>query len=191
MNYYIGDLHLGHDNCIHFDNRPFQSVDEMDEAIIQNWNGRVTSEDTVYILGDAFFKNEERSIRTIERLNGHKHLIRGNHDRVHGKLANYWESIQYYLELDDKVDDEKIHLILCHFAMPFYNRGHYGSVMLYGHVHSSREWIMLEKWKRELWEMEIPCNMINVGCMMDYMGYTPRTAKEILAANPIPFRLAK
>jgi len=187
MNYYIGDLHIGHVSSIRFDNRPFASVEEMDEAIIQNWNSRITDDDTVYVLGDAFFKNEARSVAAISRLNGVKHLIRGNHDRIHGRLANFWESIEYYRELDDG----DIHLALCHFPIPFYNRQHYGSAMFYGHVHSSREWLMLEKWKKELWEKDIPCNMINVGCMMDYMGYTPRTAKEILDANPVPFRLEK
>ena len=58
--------------------------------------------------------------------------------------------------------------------------------MLYGHVHNTREQDFIEKWKRELWESEIPCNMINVGCMMEYMKYTPRTLDEILAANPAP-----
>ena len=44
----------------------------------------------------------------------------------------------------------------------------------------------IEKWKHELWDAEIPCNMINVGAMMTYMNYTPRTLEEILEANPAP-----
>lgn len=58
--------------------------------------------------------------------------------------------------------------------------------MLYGHVHNTREWHFVEKWKRELWDAEIPCRIINVGCMMEYMKYTPRTLDEILEANPAP-----
>ena len=58
--------------------------------------------------------------------------------------------------------------------------------MLYGHVHNTREWQLVEKWKHEKWDMGIPSRLINVGCMMDYMRYTPRTLEELLDANPMP-----
>lgn len=182
MIYYIADNHFGHKNVIRFDNRPFADTVLMDEVLVHNWNARVTEDDTVYILGDCFWKNEENSIKLIQRLKGHKHLIRGNHDRVHGRLRFYYESIEHYAEIND--NDRLV--ILCHYPIPFYKNQHYGAVMLYGHVHNTREQDFIEKWKRELWESEIPCNMINVGCMMEYMKYTPRTLDEILAANPAP-----
>ena len=72
MIYYIADMHFGHTNVLRFDNRPFPDTAQMDDTLIQNWNGRVTSDDTVYVLGDAFWKNEENSIRIMERLRGHK-----------------------------------------------------------------------------------------------------------------------
>lgn len=182
MIYYIADNHFGHKNVIRFDNRPFADTVLMDEVLVHNWNERVTEDDTVYILGDCFWKNEENSVKLIQRLNGHKHLIRGNHDRVHGRLRFYYESIEHYAEIND---NNRL-VILCHYPIPFYKNQHYGAVMLYGHVHNTREQDFIEKWKRELWESEIPCNMINVGCMMEYMKYTPRTLDEILAANPAP-----
>ncbi len=52
MNFYISDLHLGHYNVIKMCNRPFSSVEEMDETLINNWNAAVHDEDDVYILGD-------------------------------------------------------------------------------------------------------------------------------------------
>ncbi len=52
MNFYISDLHIGHANAIRFDKRPFADIDEMNRAIIDNWNSRVKAEDTVYVLGD-------------------------------------------------------------------------------------------------------------------------------------------
>ena len=58
MNFYIGDPHLGHEAIIRLRNRPFADVDEMDEAIISNWNSRVTNGDTVFILGDMMFRNK-------------------------------------------------------------------------------------------------------------------------------------
>ena len=89
MIYYIADMHFGHTNVLRFDNRPFSDTAQMDDTLIQNWNERVATDDTVYVLGDAFWKNEENSIRIIQQLNGHKHLIQGNHDRVKGKLRFY------------------------------------------------------------------------------------------------------
>ena len=154
----------------------------MDEVLIHNWNERVTDEDTVYVLGDAFWKNEESSVKIIQRLNGHKHLIRGNHDRVHGRLRFHWESIEQYAE----INDGNTLVIMSHYPIMFYKNQHYGSVMLYGHVHNTREWQLVEKWKHEQWDMGIPSRLINVGCMMDYMRYTPRTLEELLDANPMP-----
>ena len=116
------------------------------------------------MLGDAFWKNEENSIRIMERLQGHKHLIQGNHDRVKGKLRPYWESIEQYAE----INDEKRLVILSHYPILFYKNQHYGAVMLYGHVHNTREWKLVEKWKNEQWAMGIPSRLINVGCIFEH-----------------------
>ena len=182
MIYYISDLHFGHKNVLRFDNRPFADADLMDKVLINNWNERVTEDDTVYVLGDAFWKNEEGSVSIMHRLNGHKHLIQGNHDRVHGRLRFHWESITEYAE----INDNGRYVILSHYPIMFYRNQHYGSIMLYGHVHNTREWKFVEKWKQEQWDMGLPCRIINVGCMMPYMNYTPRTLDEILDANPAP-----
>ena len=72
------------------------------------------------------------------------------------------------------------------YPILFYKNQHYGAVMLYGHVHNTREWKLVEKWKNEQWAMGIPSRLINVGCMMDYMRYTPRTLTELLDANLMP-----
>ena len=182
MIYYIADMHFGHENVLRFDSRPFFDTNQMEKEMIGSWNARVTEADTVYLLGDAFWRNEENSVRILQRLNGHKYLILGNHDRVKGRLRPMWESIEPYAEIND--GDTLV--ILSHYPIPFYKNQHYGSVMLYGHVHGTREWHYVEQWKRELWEAGIPCNLINVGCMMEYVQYTPRTLSELLAANPSP-----
>ena len=177
--FYIADMHFGHKNILKYDKRPFADTEQMDEEIIRRWNERVCDDDTVYVLGDAFFKGEERSIEIMKRLNGHKRLIRGNHDRNNGKLLRLWESVSEYEEIKDGG-----HLVvLSHYPMMFYNHQHDGAVMLYGHVHNTGEWELVEKWQQELLQMDIPARIINVGCMMDYMNYAPRTLDELLAAR--------
>lgn len=182
MIYYIADTHFGHTNVLRFDNRPFNDIASMEEALIHNWNKRITDEDDVYILGDCFWKNEENSINIIKKLRGRIHLIKGNHDRVNGKLKNHYHSIKE----QDEINDNGRLVIVSHYPMLFYKNQRYGAYMLYGHVHNSLEWNFVEKWKKELWDVKIPCRIINVGCMMEFMNFTPRTLDELIASNPMP-----
>ena len=83
MKYYISDLHLFHENAIRFDQRPFESVQQMHDTILKNWNDRVMNGDYVYILGDVSMRGKnEDLIAFVARLKGRKVLIRGNHDDV-------------------------------------------------------------------------------------------------------------
>lgn len=87
------DLHLGHKNIVKFTKddgsklRPWDTVEEHDEALIQNWNETVRYLDKVYVLGD--FTMNPKYITLGHRLNGNKILIKGNHDT--GKLSQYAE----------------------------------------------------------------------------------------------------
>lgn len=81
MIFFTSDLHLGHENCIRLCNRPFSSIEEMDETLIENWNHKVTGKDTVYILGDLIYRSQKPPEEYLRRLRGKKHLILGNHDR--------------------------------------------------------------------------------------------------------------
>ena len=80
MNYYISDLHIGHENVIQLDHRPFADTDEMFDAIVSNWNKTVKGNDTVYILGDFIWKKKNEWVEIVKQLKGKKVLIRGNHD---------------------------------------------------------------------------------------------------------------
>lgn len=173
--FFTSDLHFGHKNIIRFDNRPFTSVEEMDEVLIHNWNKKVKKNDLVYILGDISWHKDEKTCEIFERLNGRKILIKGNHDRVHGKIKNYFEEITDYKEIT--LPGNK-HITLCHYPIVFFNRHHYGAFMFYGHVHNSHEWQMTENYKFELEELDIRCNMFNVGTMVH--NYEPVTFEEIV-----------
>ena len=81
MDYFISDLHLGHKNIIRYCNRPFNTIELMDNTIINNWNAIITSNDTVFLVGDVCFKKSKKEITDIiNSLNGTKILIMGNHD---------------------------------------------------------------------------------------------------------------
>lgn len=86
--FFIGDTHIGHRKIIEFsqEQRPFKSVEEHDEAIIQAWNKTVNPSDKVFHLGDVFFRKE--NIEQAKRLNGKITLIMGNHD-------TYWSATEY------------------------------------------------------------------------------------------------
>ena len=103
MIYFTADTHFGHYNVIRFCDRPFASAEEMDEAMIQNWNGRVTGNDTVYILGDMFFRSTNAE-EILKRLKGKKRLIVGNHDgswMTKFDYARYFASVDKFLETSD------------------------------------------------------------------------------------------
>lgn len=100
-NFYISDTHLGHSGIIRYDNRPFMSVEEMDETIIQRWNDVISGEDTVYILGDFSWYKEEKTLEILNRLIGRKVLIKGNHDRVSPRASRQFVKVCDYLEIKD------------------------------------------------------------------------------------------
>ena len=77
---YIADLHFDDENILAYDNRPFLSVSEMNEAMIERWNRVVGKDDLTWILGDFCMGGAERWAAMLDRLNGRKALIVGNHD---------------------------------------------------------------------------------------------------------------
>lgn len=183
-NYFIADLHLGHKNVLSFDNRPFKDVDENDSVIIANWNYAVGIDDDIYILGDISWYNSTKTIEIMKTLNGNKHLIKGNHD---GKLLKNKQLRDQFVEITDYKEldlEQGKGIVLCHYPIPCFKNHYYGWYHLYAHVHSSFEWNMMERVKYEMTELyDKPCLMFNVGAMIDYMNFTPRTLDEILKAN--------
>lgn len=77
----IADLHFGHSNIIEYENRPFNNVFEMDNKLIYQWNMFVHKDDIVYVLGDFTLSRRKEIIKDlVNKLNGKKILIMGNHD---------------------------------------------------------------------------------------------------------------
>ena len=152
----------------------------MDETLIKNWNNVVTNQDCVYILGDISWHDEDKTAEIFNQLKGSKILIKGNHDYIKrgSDLFRCFTSIQDYAEL---YLDKKNKIIMSHYPMPFWNGQFRNSVHLYGHVHNSHQWNIMESWMKEARALQaIPMRAYNVGCMMEWSGYTPRTLDEII-----------
>ena len=185
---YIADMHFDYDSIIAYDNRPFDSVEEMNEALIANWNRVVTDpEDLTWILGDFCSGDAERWCELLSRLNGRKALILGNHDdpsvlnaeAVRAQL----EDVAEYRE----ITDQGRHVVLCHYPILAFRDHYFGWYHLYGHVHASYEWNVTENAKRLLQKLYVRddvCRMFNVGAMIPSMGYTPRSLDEIAGVSP-------
>lgn len=136
--YFTSDTHFGHKNIITYCRRPFNTVEEMDRILIENWNKKIKPTDTVYFLGDFSFHKESKTREIILQLNGIKHMIMGNHDRGYGKDENLW--YEFFVEVEEyariKADGHKF--VLCHFPFKSWERGY---VNLHGHTHGmSEEW---------------------------------------------------
>lgn len=194
MNYYISDMHFFHKNVTkegnNFDNRPFNSLTEMHQYMKEKWNSKITNGDTVYILGDIAMRGtNEELIALVAQLKGRKVLIKGNHDDVSDmRYKNIFEEIYDYKEITDYVDQDAYKLVLSHYPILMWNGQHRGTIHLYGHTHNTYENEFYQECLRKL-NMEMlmrseKCYDIarayNVGCMMPYMNYEPRTLKEIL-----------
>lgn len=131
--YFSSDWHLFHKNIIEFSKRPFSSVEEMNEVLIENWNERVKKNDTAYFIGDFSFGSKQQTSDAIDRLNGQIHFIRGNHDKITDSLKDKFVTYSDYKKI--KVNDQSI--ILCHYAFRVFDGSHRGAWNLYGHSHGS------------------------------------------------------
>lgn len=182
MNYYIADLHFGHKNVMSYDNRPFKDIESHDKTLISNWNNTVGYEDDVYVLGDISWHNATETNKIFKKLNGNIHLIIGNHD---GKLLKNRELRDRFCEICHYKEIDLVNgkgLILQHYPSPCFKNHYYGWFHLYGHVHNSWEWNMMEHLKMQMEELyDTRCNMYNCGAMMPYMNYTPHILDEIVA----------
>lgn len=172
MNYYIADVHFGHENVIKFDNRPFKNVEEMDSVLIENWNARVKDEDNVYILGDFCYRAKEKPSWYLKRLNGKKHFIQGNHDK---RLLQDKEAVEQLESIEKMqfVKDGENTIVLCHFPIAEWNGFFRRAWHIYGHIHGK-----CDETFRYMKKLE---RALNAGCMLN--EYQPVTFRELVENN--------
>lgn len=141
MIFLTSDTHFWHRNILKYCPRPWNTVEEMNEGLIQNWNSVVKPDDTVYHLGDFAFCGNNKLKAILGRLAGKICLIKGNHDSYKNlSKTGRFEWIRDYYEL--KVEDPELPrgyqgFVLCHFPFLTWNQKDNGSVNLHGHTHAS------------------------------------------------------
>jgi len=132
--FFISDTHFGHVNMLKFINydgsrlRPFDSIEELDELMIQNWNEMVKPTDKIYHLGDVVYRCKNRD-QVMSRLNGDKVLIKGNHDKDQlGWYMKYFRDIRGTCHIDGNY-------LLSHFPIHPDSKGRFVR-NLHGHIHA-------------------------------------------------------
>ena len=189
MNYYTSDLHFGQQSLLangKWHERPFTSVQEMNEELIKRWNKKITNADHVYILGDVGSRGVwNMHPECLAKLKGNKHLIIGNHDDVTDlRIQQLFVEICDYKELSDNQNGTNQKLVLSHYPIMMWNGQHRGSILLYGHLHNSIEEELFQKYltmfneDRKPMEGEQLCRAYNVGACL--WNYEPVSLHEIL-----------
>lgn len=173
MIYYISDTHFSHENIIKICNRPYSSVEEMNNDLIYKWNNKVKPDDIVYFLGDFAHKSSlDEAFNIMKQLNGKKYYIRGNHDKdnflIRCKSAKLIESIDDY----KVINDNNRMVVLFHYPIEDWDGQYHGSYHLFGHIHNNTHNFYRAFPKR-----------FNVS--VEVVGYEPRTLDELIELNTV------
>lgn len=142
MVYLCSDCHFNHQNILKYEpeSRPFETVEEMNEVIINNWNSTVSPEDTVYVCGDLFMGPLDQIKSILDRLNGKIILVRGNHDTT--KRIELFKECGIIVKDIAYITYKGRFFILCHFpiASPEFidmvRKDNSEVILCYGHIHS-------------------------------------------------------
>lgn len=154
------DTHFGHANVIKYCNRPFASLEEMDETLISNWNARVKPGDTVYHLGDFHLGKSQDLAGYRARLNGRIVLVLGNHDRTVTAMRRAgFDDVAKHIRLATAQGM----FLLAHKPIAEWDFPDDTDAQLCGHVHG--------EWKHD-------GHRINVG--VDVRGFAPASLAELL-----------
>ena len=160
---FIADLHLSHQNMA--TRRGFSSVEEHDEHIIAKWNDVVSKRDVTYILGDVTMEKKS-PYALLDKLNGRKHVVMGNHDRR--------QDVEALLKHVDSVDGMVQYkgIILTHCPIHPMELDYRFPKNIHGHIHDKQ--VMLGGLPIEIPDERYIC----VSC--ERVDYTPRTLEELL-----------
>lgn len=173
--YFISDTHFNHKNIIKYCNRPFKDIEEMNSALIENWNKTITDYDIVFHLGDVALTNESEIKEIIPKLKGKKILIRGNHDK---KSKEFFRSVGFEIIPDNPLKLDKEKLILSHKPLADTEIPE-GYINVHGHIHNNP----LHKINPTTNEMEYPEELysekLHINVSADVIDFKPISLEEM------------
>ena len=140
--YFTSDLHFCHNRGFIYEPRGFNNIEEMNNTIVENWNNIVTNEDKVFILGDLILNDNEKGLKLLNKLNGHKFVILGNHDTP--TRAKLYDGPTTVLGFADRIDYNEYHFYISHYPTLTSNLDGGRSLKqrilnLFGHTHSKEK----------------------------------------------------
>lgn len=144
MIWFTSDTHFGHKNILQYcPNRKFSSIEEHDKYLIDIWNSKVKPEDVVFHCGDFSFGSLDFGLSVLDKLNGTKVLITGNHDQRNLKshdFRNKFSAVKFgYHEISFRHNDGSQTLaVLCHYPLETWNKVRYNSYHFHGHCHTPK-----------------------------------------------------
>lgn len=198
MKRYISDIHFFHRNVNDVDGRGFETMFDMHETIVRNWNSAVDEEDEIYILGDLSFGKGVETWELLNKLKGKLILIEGNHDFHYLDDREFVDSIFDEIVYYSEVENSGRKVILSHYPMPMYNKqfstdknGSANTFMLYGHVHNTYDEYLINRFINDVAKHPRlhsngllnanPMNMINTCCV--FSNYQPLTLDEWITVD--------
>ena len=133
--WFTSDTHFFHNKVVKYCQRPFASVEEMNNELISRWNQVVHRDDVVFHLGDFCFGKSDKWNYILDRLKGKIYLVLGNHDigHINEEVASRFEHVAIQMRLN--VNGQKIYLN--HFPFFSYCGDIHGTWQLFGHIHSN------------------------------------------------------
>lgn len=128
----VADTHFGHARIIEYEGRPFRTVEEMDEALVANWNETVRDGDIVWHLGDVSLHGAEKTRELVAGLRGQKMLVVGNHDA--SRSVTFWKKAGFA-----EVYREPVWLDACVLSHELLAEAEIGAglINVHGHAHGS------------------------------------------------------
>ena len=182
MVFFTSDLHFGHRHVLEACRPQFETTDEMDRYLLENWNSTITDRDEVYILGDLCYKSKHQVEYYLSQMAGIKHLIIGNHD--YKWMKELEDKERYFVSIENMsvISIGKNLLTLCHYPLLEWNRSRYAldyetstSWLIHGHIHNSTTLDAYRYIKEHL-----PC-ALNAG--VDVNNYVPVTFEQLVENN--------
>lgn len=144
--FFTSDPHFFHTNIIKYTNRPFKSINEMNNTLIENWNNKVPPESVVIVIGDfAFGRCTPHNVAEIVKsLNGNIILVEGNHDQVSiqaqtqfNVFAEVYQTLDLRVVTQQENKDDYVDVNCNHYPGLTWNKAHFGAWQAFGHVHST------------------------------------------------------